>query len=137
MLHDLVMKHRASLQIFDEICNLVNEYTASPDFSVMTKLPSRESFLRSIEETYRTHGLRPTNWIVGLHDNSYVTVPVFDTKEMIINLLTDPLLMTDSKFAKGYNVLTGEVDMNNPCNLKYSKVHTVTLGYPQGIGIAH
>ncbi len=32
MLHDLVMKHRASLQIFDDICNLVNEYTLSPDF---------------------------------------------------------------------------------------------------------
>jgi hypothetical protein len=61
MLHDLVMKHRASLQIFDEICNLVNEYTASPDFSVITKLPSRKSFLCSMEETYCTHGLRPTN----------------------------------------------------------------------------
>ena len=44
MLHDLMMKHRASLQIFDDICNLVNEYTASPDFSVMTKLPSRSPF---------------------------------------------------------------------------------------------
>ncbi len=43
---------------------------------------------------------------------------------MIISLLTDPLLMTDSNFAKGYNVLTGEVDMNNPCNSKYGKVHT-------------
>jgi hypothetical protein len=124
MLHDLVMKHRASLQIFDEICNLVNEYTASPDFSVMTKLPSRKSFLRSIKETYCTRGLRPTNRIVRLHDNSYVTVPVFDTNEMIISLLTDPLLMTDSNFAKGYNVLPGEVDMNNPCNSKYGKVHT-------------
>jgi hypothetical protein len=39
MLHDLVMKHRASLQIFDDICTLMNEYTASPDFSVMKKLP--------------------------------------------------------------------------------------------------
>jgi hypothetical protein len=84
MLHDLVMKHRASLQIFNEICNLVNEYTASPDFSEITKLPSRKSFLRSIKETYCTHGLRPTNRIVRLHDNSYVTVLVFDTKEMII-----------------------------------------------------
>jgi hypothetical protein len=53
MLYDLVMKHRASLQIFDDICNLVNEYTVSPDFSVMTKLPSRKSFLRSIKETHR------------------------------------------------------------------------------------
>jgi hypothetical protein len=125
MLHDLVMKHRASLQIFDEIVNLVNEYTASPDFTVMTKLPpSRKSFLRSIQEIYCTHGLRPTNRIVSLHNNSYETVPVFDTKEMIISLLTDPLLMNDSNFAKGYNVRTGEVDMNNPCNLKYGKVHT-------------
>jgi hypothetical protein len=40
VLHDLVMKHRASLQIFDDICNLVNKYTSSPDFSVTTKLPS-------------------------------------------------------------------------------------------------
>ncbi len=102
----------------------MNEYTASPDFSVMTKLQSRKSFLGSIEETYRTHGLRPTNQIVTLHDNSYVTVPVFDMKEMIISLLTNPLIMTDSNFAKGYNVLTGEVDMNNPCNSKNGKVHT-------------
>ncbi len=43
---------------------------------------------------------------------------------MIISLLTDPLLMTDSNFAKGYNVLIGEVDMKSPCNLKYSKVNT-------------
>jgi hypothetical protein len=87
MLHDLVMKHRASLQIFDDICNLVNEYTATPNFSVMTKLPSQKSFSRSIEETNRTHGPRPTNRIVSLHGNSCVTVPVFATKEMIISLL--------------------------------------------------
>ncbi len=84
----------------------MNEYTVSPDFSVMTKIPSRKSFLRSIEETYLTGGLRPTNRIVRLHENSYVTVPVFDTKEMTTSLLTDPLLMTDSNFTKGYNVLT-------------------------------
>jgi hypothetical protein len=96
MLHDLMMKHIASLQIFDDIYNLVNEYKASPDFSVMTKLPSQKSFLHSIEETYRTHGLRPTNWIVRLHDNSYVTVLVFDTKEIIISLLTNLSIMTNS-----------------------------------------
>jgi hypothetical protein len=65
-----------------------------------------------------------------VHDNSYVTVPVFDTKEMIISLLTDPLLMTDSNFAKGYSVLTGKVGMNNPCNSKYSEVHTCDAWLP-------
>ncbi len=90
----------------------------------MIKLPSQKSFLRSIKETYCTHGLRLTNQIVRLHDNSYVTVPVFDTKEMIISLLTDPSIMTNSNYTEGYNVLTGEVDLNNPCNSKYGKVHT-------------
>ncbi len=36
MLHDLIMKHKASLQMFEDICNLVNEYTSSPDFLVNT-----------------------------------------------------------------------------------------------------
>ncbi len=31
MPHDLIMKHKASLQMFDDICHLVNEYTSSPE----------------------------------------------------------------------------------------------------------
>jgi hypothetical protein len=54
MLHDLIMKHKASLQMFDDICNLVNEYTSSPEFLVNTKLQSRKSFLHSIEGSYCT-----------------------------------------------------------------------------------
>ncbi len=70
MLHDLVMRHKASLQMFDDICNLVNDYMSSPDFFVMSKLQSWKSFLHSAKETYRTHGLRPTNRNVMLHDGS-------------------------------------------------------------------
>jgi hypothetical protein len=43
---------------------------------------------------------------------------------MIISLLTDKMLMADTNFAEGYNVLTGEVNINNPCNSKYEEVHT-------------
>ncbi len=32
--------------------------------------------------------------------------------------------MTDTNFAEGYNILTGEIDINNPCNSKYGEVHT-------------
>jgi hypothetical protein len=59
-----------------------------------------------------------------------VTLPVFDTKRMIFSLLTDKLLMTDTNFAEGYNILTGEVDGNNPCNSKYGEVHTVDAWIP-------
>jgi hypothetical protein len=52
-----------------------------------------------------------------------VTVPAFDTKHMIISLLTDPSVMIEKNFAEGYNVLTGEVD-NHPANKKYGEVRT-------------
>jgi hypothetical protein len=61
---------------------------------------------------------------VQLHSGTLVTVPVFDIKEMIISMLMDNTLMTESKFAKGYNVLTGDVDMMNPSNQKNGEVHT-------------
>ncbi len=91
LLHDLMMKHRTSLQLFDDICSLVNNYTSSPDFSMTSKIPNRKAFLflRSIEHVHHTHRLQPTNMNVRLHDNSWVTVPIFDTKQMIISLLTD------------------------------------------------
>ncbi len=53
-----------------------------------------------------------------------VTVPVFDMKEMLIRILTDKTLMSNTNFAKSYNVLTGDVDNNNPCNQKYGEVQT-------------
>jgi hypothetical protein len=63
--------------------------------------------------------------MVRLHENSLVTVSVFDTKHMIICLLSDPSVMNEKNFAEGYNVLTGEVD-NHPANNKYGEVHTDT-----------
>jgi hypothetical protein len=110
MLHDLIMKHKASLQMFDNICNLVNEYTSSPNFLVNTKLQSRKSFLCSIEGSNRTWLLRPYNQNVRLHDGTIVTVPVFNMKEMLTSLLTDQTIMEDTNFADGYDVLTGDVD---------------------------
>ncbi len=124
MLHDLIMRHKASLQMFDDIYHLVNEYTSSQEFSIHTKLQYRKSFLRYMEGSHRTHFPRPTNCNVTLHDGKTVTVPVFDMKEMLISILTDKTLMSSTNFAEGYNVLTGNVNNNNPCNQKYGKVHT-------------
>jgi hypothetical protein len=62
---------------------------------------------------------------VQLHSGMLVTVPVFDIKEMrMISMLTDKTLMTESNFAEGYNVLTGNVDMMSPSYQKYGEVHT-------------
>ncbi len=80
--------------------------------------------------SHRTHLLRPTNRNVTLHDSKTVTVPVFDTKEMLISILTDKTLMSNTNFVEGYNVLTGDVDNNNPCNQKYSEVHTGDVWLP-------
>jgi hypothetical protein len=110
--------------MFDDICHLVNEYTLSQDLSIHTKLQCRKSFLRYMEGSHRTHLLRPTTRNVALYDGKIVTVPVFDMKEMLVSILTDKTLMSNTNFAEGYNVLTGDVDNNNPCNQKYREVHT-------------
>jgi hypothetical protein len=44
--------------------------------------------------------LQPINGTVRLHNNSLVTVPVFHTKHMIINLLSDPSIMNKKNFAE-------------------------------------
>ena len=49
---------------------------------------------------------------------------MFDTKHMIISLLSEPSIINEKIFAEGYNVLTGKVDnhpANNKCrNTKYN-----------------
>ncbi len=42
MLYNLINKHKASLQMYDKICNLVNEYTSSPNFNCHSKLQSKK-----------------------------------------------------------------------------------------------
>ncbi len=54
MLHVLINKHKASLQMYDKICHFINKYTSSAKFNCHSKLQSRKSFLKSIKETNQT-----------------------------------------------------------------------------------
>jgi hypothetical protein len=124
MLNDLLLKHKASLLLYDEIIELVSMYISSPDFSRFDKFKSRKTLLLSTQKSLNTKCLRPFNGTVRLHNDTLVTVPVFDAKHMIKSLLTDPSLMKESNFAEGYNVLTGDVVKGHPENKKYGEVHT-------------
>ena len=68
--------------------------------------------------------LRPVNKLVTLHDDTQVTVPVFDIQAMILDILTNPELMREENFAEGYDIFTGEIDDNHPSNLNYGEIHT-------------
>jgi hypothetical protein len=123
LLNDLLMKHKASLLLYDEIYQLFEQYISYPNFDSFDKFKSRRSLLTSTQKTLHSKALQPIIGTVRLDNNSLVTVPVFDTKHMIISLLSDPSVMNKSNFAEGYNVLTGEVD-NHPADTKYGEVHT-------------
>ena len=123
-LNNLINNHKASLKLHDDIVNLFNEYIASPNFDLHATLKSRKSFIRSMESSYGVTKLRPMNTEVILHDTSRVTVPVFNAKHMILDLLTDKNLMNKSNFAEGYDIFSGDVDPNHESNQKYSEVHT-------------
>jgi hypothetical protein len=123
LLNDLLIKHKASLLLYDKICHLFKQYISSPNFDTFAKFKSRRSLLTSTQKTFNSNALLPNNGTVRLHNSTLVTVPVFDTKHMIISLLTEPSVMNKTNFAEGYNVLTGEVE-NHPANNKYGEVHT-------------
>ena len=106
LLNDLLIKHKASLLLYDEICHLFKEYISSPNFDRFAKFKSRRSLLTSTHKTLNSKALQPINDTVRLHDNSLVIVPVFDTKHIIISLLSDPSVMNKKNFAEWYNVLT-------------------------------
>jgi hypothetical protein len=67
--------------------------------------------------------LRPVNKQVTLHDNSVVTAPVFDAKAMIMDLLTNPVLMRKENFAEGYDIFAGDVESNHLANELYGEIH--------------
>jgi hypothetical protein len=57
MLHDLLLKHKASLLLYDEICNLFNSYLASPEFDRFAKLKTRKALIRSTQKSLNTECL--------------------------------------------------------------------------------
>ncbi len=89
LLNDLLMKHKASLLLYDEICQLIQKYICSPNFDRFAKFKSRWSLLTSTQKTLNSNALQPINGTDKLHNNTLVTVPFFDTKKMIISLLSD------------------------------------------------
>ena len=121
--NDLLIKHKASLLLYDEICQLFQQYISSPNFDRFAKFKSRRSLLTSTQKTFNSKALQPINGTVRLHNNTLVAVLVFDSKHMIFSLLTDLSVMIEKNLAERYNVLTGEVD-NHPANNKYGEVNT-------------
>ncbi len=91
LLNDLLIKHKASLLLYDEICHLFKEYNSSPNFDRFARFKSRRSLLTSTQKTFNSKALLPINGTIRLHNDALATVPVFDRKHMIISLLTDPL----------------------------------------------
>ncbi len=76
LLNDLLIKHKASLFLYDEICQLFEQYISSPNFDRFAKFKSRMSLLTSTQKTLNSKALCPINGTVRLHKNSHVTVPV-------------------------------------------------------------
>jgi len=123
-LNELINNHKASLKLHDDIVDLFNDYISSPSFDRHKKLTHRKQFMRRMQKTLHLRHLHPKLCNVQLHDKSAATVPVFDAKDMILDILNNPTCMSQSNFAEGYDVLTGLVDQNHPANQQYDEVHT-------------
>jgi hypothetical protein len=129
-LNNLINDHKASLKLYDDIVKLFNEYISSNNFDQFAKLKSRKSFIKLMESSYPVTHLWPKNRDVMLHNGSEVTVPVFDAKSMILDLLTNKITMDKSNIAEGYNVFTGDIDDGHTANKQYGEIHTGGMWLP-------
>ena len=124
-LNDLINRHKAPIQLHDDIVHLFNDYISSDNFSKYGKLKTRKSFIKQLESTHPgVKALRPDNKQVTLHDGTMVTVPVFYARAMIMDILTNPELMMKENIAEGYDIFTGDVDEDHESNRKYGEIHT-------------
>jgi hypothetical protein len=64
-LNDLLIKHKASLLLNDEICKLFQHYISSPNFGRFAKFKSRRSLLTSMQKTLNPKALGPINGTVN------------------------------------------------------------------------
>lgn len=123
-LNDIINNHKASLKMHDDLVTIFNEYISSPNFDKYAKLKSRKSFIRDMENEFNVSHLRPKQMNVSLHDGSQITVPVFDAKSMIMDILTNDSCMQPQNIATGYDLFSGDVNNLHPDNQKYGEIHT-------------
>ena len=123
-LQDLFQRNKVSLKMYDETIELFDNYISSSDFNKYARLMSRNTFLKRVEEIFHTTDLRPTYGSVRINNGLLATVPVFDTKAMILSILHDNELMQPENFAEGLDIFTGTVDNNSNHNRLYGEIHT-------------
>ncbi len=96
----------------------------SPNFDKSARLKNRKSFIQSMERMYRVTHLQQKHCNVILHNEAEVTVPIFDVKSMVLDLLTNPFTMDKANIAEGYDMFTGDVDETHMANKRYGEIHT-------------
>ena len=113
------------MKLYDEIIILLDQYLTSGKLNPKhPNLSSRKAFMKKVETDFKTTGLKPKHVPVTLEDGSKATVSLFDVEFMILSLLTDESLMKDENLCPGYDIFTGEVSHDHPCNQNYGEVHT-------------
>ena len=66
---------------------------------------TRKSFIKNMENSHPgITTLCPVNKQITLHDNTLVTVPVFDARAMIMDILTNTDMMNQENIADGCDI---------------------------------
>ena len=103
---------------------MFNEYISASDFSRYARLIPQKTFLNQVDEVFHTTVSKPTYRSVHITNGALVTVPIFDTKAMILLILHDMYLMLDDNIAVGPDIFTGIVDDHCDENKCYREIHT-------------
>ncbi len=90
----------------------------------MLQLLSRKQLVQLLTKYYQLNFLKPTLHSVPLIDGSAATVPIFDSKALLIAFFNDPLRMRQENFASNHDIFTGKVkSRKHQLLMKYTLDH--------------
>jgi hypothetical protein len=110
--------------MYNKKIEIFNQYIAVADFNKYARLLPRNTFLTRVEEVFHTTDLKPTYGSVRTPNELLTTVPVFDTKAMILSILHGAVLMQPDNLAEGIDIFIGTVDAQCHHNSLYGEIHT-------------
>jgi hypothetical protein len=129
MLNEVINNLKASLKMHDDIVHLFNEYISSPSFDKNATLKMRKTFIQLMKKSFHVTHLQPKHTNVKVHNGSVVTVPVFDAKLMILDILTNSICMQETGMMYSL-VMWMKIMMRTKGTVRFTQA---VLGYLLGI----
>ena len=107
---NILSGHPASLKLHDDICKWLNFHGSISEINFKEAMwMSRKQILSKLDDLLSVYGMEPVDKEVRLVSSAtFVTVPTFDFKSMVLSLVHDKELMSTDNLIPNFDIFSGK-----------------------------